>query len=132
LRKIINITLLALLLSCKEKESDTTDVPPGLIPRDTFVKVLADFALAEAASNMNIINARVDRLDSVYAFNPLKEHKIRKTQYDSTVKFYTEHPDLYKKIYESVLADLTELQSIKNSDKTNSTVKKQISPASQN
>ena len=132
MRKIINIALLALLISCKEKSVESTEIPPGLIHQDTFIKVLSDFALAEAASNMNIISAPVNRLDSVYAFNPLKERNIRKTQYDSTVKYYTEHPGQYKKIYESVLADLAQFQSLKNSVKSDSALKKQISPASPN
>jgi hypothetical protein len=47
----------------------------------------------------------------VYAFNPLKQNNISKSKYDSTLIYYSQHPDLYKLIYENALQELSNLQT---------------------
>jgi hypothetical protein len=117
LNKIINSAVLVCLLTlplyrCAEKEQAVA-IPADIIPKDTFVKILTDFALSESAANMNIMGVPVQKIDSVYAFDPLSENHVRQGQYDSTLEFYTQHPDLYKKVYEEVMIRLTEIQSEK-------------------
>ena len=116
-KKIINNTVLVCFLAlpmyrCADNEQEVV-IPVNIISKDTFVNVLADFALAESAANMNILGVPVQKIDSIYAFDPLKENHVRQGQYDSTLEFYTQHPDLYKKVYEEVMIRLTELQTAK-------------------
>lgn len=115
-RKIINILLLAfvtLLAAChKEKE---VNIPDGILDKPQFAKLLADLALAESAANMNIKNVAVYRIDSTYAFNPLKENNVSQAQYDSTIAFYSAHTELYKEVYEEALNLLNELQTRRDS-----------------
>jgi hypothetical protein len=114
LNKIINSCLLVCVLlawaGCAGEE-EAIVIPVNIIEKDKLVKVLADFALAESASNMNILSIRVQKHDSVYAFNPLRENQVRQSQFDSTIRFYTQHPELYKKLYDEVMIRLTEMQS---------------------
>jgi hypothetical protein len=49
-------------------------------------------------------------MDSAYAFDPLEENNVSRSQYDSAVSFYSKHPAVYKKIYENVLATLSKMQ----------------------
>lgn len=115
-KKIINIALLACapwLVACnKEKE---VEIPANVLSSEKFTQVLVDFAMAEAAANMNIKNVPVIKIDSTYAFNPLKENNITKSQYDTTLAFYSAHTDLYKKIYEDVLTELSKIQTRRDS-----------------
>ena len=102
-------TLLS-LLSCSTSSSNHVQIPANILSEEKFAKVLADFALAEGATNMNIKNVAFQKFDTVYAFNPLKENGISKNQYDSTILFYAQHVELYKKVYENVLVLLSEMQ----------------------
>ncbi len=115
-KKIINSCLLAcffLLFSCGLESGLNNQPPANILNEDVFTKLLVDFSLAESAANVNIKNVSVTTFDSVYAFNPLIQNKVRKSQYDSTVFYYSQNIELYKKIYESVLAQLNQKQAAK-------------------
>ena len=109
--------------SCGNKPDSSVSIPENILNEQEFTKLLTGFALAESASNMNIKNIPLYMFDSVYAFNPLLENKVRKSQYDSTVNFYIRNPDLYKKVYENVLVALTQMQTKRSEVKVDSTVK---------
>jgi hypothetical protein len=97
-------------------ESDTeVNIPENILSEERFAKVLADFALAEGATNLNVKNVPIQRFDTVYAFDPLKENGVRPSQYDSTLSFYAAHVTLYEKAYESALALLSEMQTRRDS-----------------
>jgi hypothetical protein len=112
-----------LLLSCNPSSTRDFQIPENILSEDQFAKVLADFALAEGATNMNIKNVAFQKFDTVYAFNPLKENNIRLSQYDSTILFYSQHLESYKKIYDNVLALLSEMQVKRDSLKLDSIAK---------
>lgn len=99
-----------LLVACSQQSAPVPERPANLLPQERFEQLLVDFALAESAANMNIKNVPNYRMDTVYAFDPLKDNGVRPSQYDSTLAYYAHHPDLYKKVYENVLAQLSELQ----------------------
>jgi hypothetical protein len=120
MKKISSILILVctsiLFYQCGQKEEDENLVIPNyVLPHEQFVKVTYDLALAESASALNIKNIQSPQFDSVYAFNPFKDNKISKQHYDTSVYFYSQHPKLYKKILEEVLAKLSEAQSKKQS-----------------
>jgi hypothetical protein len=114
LKSLILFSLAFGLFSCGKNAEKEVEIPAGILSQEQFTKVLADFALAESAANMNIKNVVVQKTDSVYAFDPLLENNVRKSQYDSSVLFYTARPELYKKVYEQVLEMLSELQAKRN------------------
>ncbi len=108
----ILIVLWLFLLACENKQKEHA-IPAHILGVDTFAKVLADFSLAESAANLNIKAVSQNQMDSTYAFNPLKENGIRQTQFDSSLDFYCHNSELYKKVYENVLARLTEFETKK-------------------
>jgi hypothetical protein len=108
----ICITLLFLVIGCKEKEEVV--FPENILSEESFSALLVDFALAESAATLNIKNVPVNKLDSAYGFDPLKENKIRRSQYDSTLTYYADHPALYSKVYENVMKRLSELESARS------------------
>jgi hypothetical protein len=117
---LLSVPGLLFLLSCNSQPALQAEPPPGLLDEETFTRVLTDFALAESAANMNVKGVDYRKQDSVYAFDPLADYHIRPSQYDSTVSFYVQRPDLYKKIYENVLAQLSEIQARRNTPATDS------------
>ena len=103
--------------------TNSEGAPSNILSEDQFAEVLADYALAESAANLNIKNASLGAMDTVYAFDPLKFKDIRMAQYDSTLDYYSQHPKLYKAAYDKALIKLTELESRSAAVKTDSTSK---------
>lgn len=104
-----------LLSKCgKNTEEEKNTVPPHIMSEETFTRVLTDFALAESAANMNVKNGNLQKLDSLYNFNPLTDNGVTQVEYDSALAFYARHQVIYKRIYENVLAELNDLQSKRN------------------
>lgn len=111
---LIHCLLVCVLLfssACGSNKDESVEIPKGILSEDVFVKILRDFALAESAGTLNIKALPGFKTDSAYAFNPLIENNVRQSQYDSTIAFYIDNPELYKKVYENVLAELTKLQA---------------------
>lgn len=104
------------MASCSNKDEEIS-VPSNILNEEKFTKVIIDFALAESTSNINVKNLPADKMDSLYAFNPLADNNVTKGKYDSAIAFYSKHPTLYKKIYENVLAELSKMQIKKDSVK---------------
>ncbi|MCE3259520.1 MAG: hypothetical protein K0S12_1161 [Bacteroidetes bacterium] len=99
------------LLSCEEAD-DEVQIPPGILTKEEFSKVLADLALAESAANLNIKNVKIEKTDSAYAFDPFGENHITQAKYDSSALFYSKHPELYKEAYDEALRLLSEMQAL--------------------
>jgi hypothetical protein len=112
--------LIAVLVACGSKDQDNTPIPSGILTQREFTEVLVIYTLSESAANLNIKSARPEKMDSVYAFNPLKEKGIRKAQFDSTLDFYAGHPVLYRQVYDSVLVRLNALRVSREIIKTDS------------
>ncbi len=108
---LVVLSSLLLLCACSPKTTVQEGIPPGILSKDSFAVLLRDFALAESAANMNVKNISLSAMDSVYAFDPLVEHGISKSQYDSTLRYYIDHPALYKEVYALVLEDLSKMES---------------------
>lgn len=113
--KTIAASALSLLLvfSCKNKDEDHTSIPDNVLRPDSFTSLLVDYSLSESATNLNILALPLEKADSAYAFDPLAQHHVRKTQYDSTLMFYAAHPILYRMVYDSVLARLDQLKLVR-------------------
>jgi hypothetical protein len=105
--------LSALLLSqCGAgPDSEDIEIPAGVLDEERYTQLLVDFSLAESAINLNIKNLSGAKFDSAYTFNPLKENNVSTGLYDSTIDFYSKHPQLYRKIYEEVLIRLSKIQT---------------------
>jgi hypothetical protein len=108
--------------SCGPKDEKRL-APDNILPPEQFTDLIVDFALAESAVSMNFGPALSSATDSSFIFNPLKDRGVRKSQYDSTILFYTQHPALYKEIYDSALVRLSEKQTARTRIAKDSTAK---------
>jgi len=110
LAKINLLCFCAFLLSCTTGTHQNSR-PTTLLSEDAFVDLLVNFSLSESAYNLNLYQVKNLNFDSVYAFNPLLEKQIRKSQYDSTLLYYSSNITEYKLVYEKVLDRLNSLQA---------------------
>jgi hypothetical protein len=96
---------------CGIENTGSSHRPANILSEEQFARVLADYAMAESATNLNVLNVNLPAMDTIYAFDPLKFNNVRPLQYDSTLRYYSEHPELYKQAYDLALAELTAFQS---------------------
>ncbi len=93
-----------LLLACESESIEQAS--SNLIERDKFIEIMKDYALVESMLNSNTANANGPAFDSIYNFDVLKENEVTKSQYDSTLVYYTAHPDEFKELMDEVLEKL--------------------------
>ena len=100
--------LLSLFVSCN---NPSEKIPDYALNKEEFSELLVDFTLAESAANINVLNVAGLKGDTVYAFNPLLDHNISKEKFDTTLYYYSHHPEQFKEVYALVLEKLNRLQT---------------------
>lgn len=103
-------TIVIVCSSCHGTEKEIP-IPKNVLDKEKFSDVIVDFTLAESASGINILNVQGKRTDTVYAFNPLIDNKVKPEMFDTSLYFYSHHPRQFKEVYELVLEKLSKLQA---------------------
>jgi hypothetical protein len=109
--KSVLLLFVLLITGCYNENKPDTGVPERLLPEDTMVMVLTEIHLAEGAINIRYLNYANNLKDRrrFYAYIYDKFNltpKILKENLD----YYNSNPPKMVKIYENVLARLTEIQ----------------------
>ena len=105
---LINLFLVSFLLfACHPTQQDEEVSPKTVLSENKMVVLLTDAYLAEGAAAINIKNISGENIDSIYCFNPIKDHKIRKSLFDSSMTYYSSHPKKLKKIHDRILDTLS-------------------------
>ena len=85
-----------ILFSCQDQKEGE-----NIIPKDQFTNILEEIHLKESESQLNRIN-NTDYQEI------LSEYNVSKTDFENTLQYYSERPDLLEKIYEDIELDLEE------------------------
>jgi hypothetical protein len=113
--RFTNIIWLFLLpvifFSCSMKETDGKRFK--LIPEKEMVSVLTDLYLADGLLANPFVRIHFTAKDSIINYiEIINQHGFSKEQVDKSLKYYfTEDPKKLQKIYDQVLANLSEIQS---------------------
>ena len=113
MKKIIGTVILSLLLlaACSGGEDNVT-IPSGVIPPDTMRPLLVDFYLTEAAIQVKVEQQGDVRQFIVDSYTMVfDKHHITKQRYMESLEFYSNHPQLYREMYEKVIEDLSKEQT---------------------
>jgi hypothetical protein len=113
----LSFILCLFLFSCKPVNEENETIPDTILSEEVMTDVLMDAYLAEGASSINIKNVSAEKFDSTYSFNPLTSRNIQSSQFDSSLVYYTKHPQKLKLIYEKVLEKLSQYQSMIEAEK---------------
>jgi hypothetical protein len=116
MRFFLALLPLVYIFSCTTNSDAINDkIPENVIDSVTFAKVLADMHVADAAAKFQVLpDNRV--LTAKYGENlgVLKNYKIDKAKFDSSMVYYSAHPDLLDRVYSKVLEILSEKQALLN------------------
>ncbi|UCH14970.1 MAG: DUF4296 domain-containing protein [Bacteroidales bacterium] len=91
-----------------------------------MVPLLVDMHIADATGLSYLPDQKQLRVDSAALYGWIfDKHEVTRMQFDSTMAFYTKHPDRLSKVYEKVIAGLSKLESeIKEAEKDEALKKK--------
>ena len=111
MRIVLFITGLSIFLSsCGNKT--VVEIPSSVLSQEKLVRVMVDMQLMEAALSLGVVNANIKTMnDTLAMYNVFQKDSITKTQYDESMKFYSQHPEILNKIYDDVIIELTKKQA---------------------
>jgi hypothetical protein len=90
-----------------------------LIPEKKFIDLLVDIHVADALSDRNPRDTIVEVLDSASLYGAVfRKHAVTQGEFDTTMVYYSAHPEDFRKLYDVVLARLKMMEEEeKNRDK---------------
>jgi len=86
-------------------------IPEGILSVDSMVSVLVDLQILEAGIDLNLVSVAADQHSSNHYYAVFKDHHITRAQYDSSMSYYSAHPEILSKVYEKSIAGLSEKQA---------------------
>ena len=104
--KNIYFLFLLILFSCSEKQN--TD--ENIISKEKFTNILEKIHLVESEFQLNKINNTErykNKLSSDYQ-EIFSEYNVSKTDFENTLQYYSERPELLENMYEEILSNLKE------------------------
>lgn len=105
MQKSLLILLLSILAySCSNSASEK--IPDTVLSNEQMVKLLVAIHLEEANQNMLIVNQQQIQPDTLVFDAIFQKHSVTKAQYDSSMLYYSRHPELLDKIYDDVISEL--------------------------
>jgi len=96
---------LLFVISCNEKKQEE-QVPVDLLNKSEMAAVLTDISLMEAAATIQTQQQPSIQIDSLLKFNVYKQHAITRTQYKTSLNYYSAHASEFKEVYAIVLENL--------------------------
>lgn len=101
LRHIIPILILlliaAVLVSCR---------PKGILHSREMREIIVDLHKTDALLSKKGVSNRNVEARQIYYAQVLEKHHVTQAEFDSSLVWYTAHPQLFDKIYPKVLAEL--------------------------
>ena len=109
MKKIIFFISTAFIISsCLEKE---INIPENVLKQNEMSSILTDIHIAQSAVNNKIVIDSMNYIFNDYINYILKQRKIKKEDFLSSLKFYSEHPDILQEVYDSVLTSLRRMEA---------------------
>lgn len=103
--------LAILIFSCGEEKKQLS-VPDNILPKEKMAQVITDIHLAEAEANLRTLPDSSSK-DTIGFQKIFEKDSISKQQYEESLSFYIEHPELLDSVYVQVLNELSKMQAEK-------------------
>ena len=89
------------------------DKKEHIIPKDDFEELLVDIHLMDGLTRQHSLrNKLVEENDSLNYYDAiLRSHNYTRSQFDSTMVYYTEKLNEFDEIYENVLSELNRIEA---------------------
>ncbi len=108
MKRLLILALIPFLFSCGEEKKEVA-IPADVLPKEKMAMVITDVHLAEASADLKTLpdSSSTEKI----GFQKIYEkNQISKAQYDTSLSFYVNHPELLNEVYEMVLNELSKRQ----------------------
>ncbi|CAN5435719.1 hypothetical protein BH11BAC1_BH11BAC1_03140 [soil metagenome] len=95
------------IFSCSKSKPE---IPKGILTQNEMIPVLVDIHIAQAATGLFNSGDTSKYTMNDYIPYILSIHHIEKAVYDSSVDFYTQHPEIMQEMYDDVIDELSKKQ----------------------
>ncbi len=102
---------LFLLSSCYNVNRDEPVEPDILLSKEQMVKILTEVQLTEAGFHFKYYRNKAKELKPEFYNKILSQYGITLQQFKDNINYYNYFPKVMEEIYESVLANLSKIQS---------------------
>lgn len=102
------IFLSVLFFSCSEPKQE---IPDHVLKKDKMRDVMVDVSLLESTLNLNLINGKKLQDAANMKRDLFQNHGTTQQQYDTSIYFYSHHPEIFKEVYDGVLQELSKMQA---------------------
>lgn len=108
---ILALGLILSLSGCYNINKETVFVPADLITQEDLINILTDIQLVEAGFTISENRKYITELKPKYYQTVFDNYGITLIQLRENINYYQSDPKIMEEIYESVLANLSKLQS---------------------
>lgn len=110
-RLFFSLTLFLILSSCYNVNKSDSDIPEILLSKSQMIEILTEVQLTEAGFNIKNNRSKANELKPKYYDKILQHYGITLQQLKDNINYYQDSPKIMEEIYESVLANLSKIQS---------------------
>jgi len=98
-----------MVFSCGQKEKSSV-VPANIIPKQKMARVISHIHLAQAEENLHSLpdSTKMKPIDFQKIF---VKDTISKQQYEESLTFYIDHPQLFNEVYEEAVNELSKMSA---------------------
>ena len=96
------------LLACGEEQKQVA-IPDNILPKEKMSQIIADIHIAEAEANLRTLPDSSSK-ETISFQKIFEKDSITKQQYEESLSFYIDNPELLNEVYEEVLNDLSKMQ----------------------
>lgn len=109
MRFFLALSVFILLSSCKDELAVKYTPPP--LSDSLFVEVLSEIHLVDALSKQKV-TADNRMLEVKYSQfkGVLKKHNVNQADFDTTLVYFSKHPEEFKEIYNQIIASYKQME----------------------
>ncbi len=108
MKRIGFVIIVVFMFSC----STEVKTPEYIIPHDKMVNIIADIHILDGLFTVNNVRRKFAK-DSIDYYNAVfTNYGYTRSDFDTSINFYSNNIDEYDKIYEEVLNRLNEMETI--------------------
>jgi hypothetical protein len=102
------IILFFLFQSCAKKN---VDIPSDVLNQKQMTEILTDLHIAQSAIGNVMTSDTIQYTMDDYVNYILENHHTTKEDFRTSLKFYSDHPEILSEVYDSVITSLSKIEA---------------------
>ena len=89
----------------------SNSAPDDLIPQDKMIPILIEIHIAEAMIQLKeLTDDSIAMYSKAYYDRIFEDHQVSQTQFENSMDYYVDHPELYESIYTKVQEEVKQIR----------------------